>query len=231
MMRENTLKMIPIYVMGRRYEVPQGLTLLKAFEYAGYRMTRGCGCRGGVCGACVTIYRNKGDYRLKTGLACQTVVEPHMYLTLLPYIPAHKAFYTIQTTPMGDLNAFYPEIMRCVACNTCTKVCPMGLDVMNYMAAAIRGDLEKVVELSIECVMCGLCAANCPAELAPFNVALLIRRLHGRHSMPPSPQLQERLQEIGDGKFDKELDALKRLEKAGLEKMFKELQATRGEAI
>lgn len=75
-MQNDIITPIPVNVMGKTYEVPQGLTIMKALEYSGYRLTRGCGCRGGVCGACATIYRKKGDYRLQVGLACQTVVEP-----------------------------------------------------------------------------------------------------------------------------------------------------------
>ena len=55
MERDDKLEMIPIYIMGKEYKVPVGLTIMKALEYAGYQLTRGCGCRGGVCGACVTI--------------------------------------------------------------------------------------------------------------------------------------------------------------------------------
>ena len=40
-------KMIPIYITGKKYLVPYGLTIMKAMEYAGYRYIRGCGCRGG----------------------------------------------------------------------------------------------------------------------------------------------------------------------------------------
>ncbi len=40
-------RMIPIYIMGREYLVPETLTILKAVEYAGYKYVRGCGCRGG----------------------------------------------------------------------------------------------------------------------------------------------------------------------------------------
>ena len=50
--REENL--IPVYVMGKRYMVPPSLTIMKAMEYAGYRLLRGCGCRGGFCGACAT---------------------------------------------------------------------------------------------------------------------------------------------------------------------------------
>ena len=86
-----TAEMVPVYIMGKRYEVPGSLTIMKAMEYAGYQYIRGCGCRGGVCGACATVYRKAGDYKIYTGLACQTVVEPDMYLTQLPFYPANRA--------------------------------------------------------------------------------------------------------------------------------------------
>ena len=231
-MLNDIIKMIPIYVMGRKYEVPQGLTILKAMEFAGYRVKRGCGCRGGVCGACVTLYRRKGTYQLNFGLACQTVIEPDMYLMQLPFVPAHKAIYTIKNVRANDsdVTKLYPELMRCLQCNTCTKACPMELDVMVYVAAAMRGDLEKVVELSIECVMCGVCAVRCPAELSPFNIALLIRRIYGKHVIPPSPQLDQRLKEIRGGEFRKEMEALEKADEAEILERFNEFQATKGEA-
>ena len=231
-MLPDIIKMISIYIMGRKYEVPQGLTILKAMEFAGYRVTRGCGCRGGVCGACVTLYRRKGSYKLSFGLACQTVVEPDMYLMQLPFVPANKAIYSIKNvgTNDSDITKLYPELMRCLQCNTCTKACPMELDVMGYVAAAMRGDLEHVVELSIECVMCGMCAARCPAELSPFNIALLIRRMYGKHVIPPSPQLGQRLKEITEGAFKGEIAGLKEANEGEILERFKEFQATKGEA-
>jgi hypothetical protein len=51
-------KTIPIYVMGKRYEVPETLTIMKAMEFAGFKFLRGAGCRGGICGACPTVYRH-----------------------------------------------------------------------------------------------------------------------------------------------------------------------------
>ena len=59
--------MIPIYIMGKQYIVPESLTIMKAIEYSGFKYTRGCGCRGGICGACATFYRIEGNYKLKTG--------------------------------------------------------------------------------------------------------------------------------------------------------------------
>ena len=232
-MREDGITLIPIYIMGKQYEVPKGLTIQKAMEYSGYTLTRGCGCRGGVCGACATVYRRKGEYRLNVGLACQTVVEPDIYLVGLPYTPANKALYAVQNVIPDDMNIaeIYPELLRCMGCNTCTKSCPMDLEVMNYVSAAIRGDLEEVVELSIECVQCGLCAARCPAELAPFNIALLIRRLYGKHILPPSPQLAGRLEEIDSGMYQEQIDELRKMDQKEIEEIYKELQATKGAAV
>jgi len=232
-MTDAGVTLIPIYIMGKRYEVPKGLTFQKALEYSGYSLTRGCGCRGGVCGACATIFRRKAEYRLNVGLACQTVVEPDIYLVQLPYTPANKALYAVKNILPDDFNLalIYPELLRCMGCNTCSKSCPMDLEVMNYISAAIRGDYEAVVELSIECVQCGLCAARCPAELAPFNIALLIRRLYGRHMVSPSPQLKQRLAEIESGKYRSKIDELKKMERSEVEKIYKELQATKGAAV
>ena len=48
--------MVNVYLMGKKYEVPEGLTIMGAMEYAGYKLVRGCGCRNGFCGACATVY-------------------------------------------------------------------------------------------------------------------------------------------------------------------------------
>ena len=74
-------RLVPIFIMGKRYQVPETLTIQKALEYAGYQFIRSCGCRGGICGACPTVYRIMGDYHLHFCLACQTVVQENMYLT------------------------------------------------------------------------------------------------------------------------------------------------------
>ncbi len=68
-------KMVNVYFFGKKYQVPASLTIMRAMEYAGYQLVRGCGCRNGFCGACATIYRIHGKQELKTCLACQTQVE------------------------------------------------------------------------------------------------------------------------------------------------------------
>jgi formate hydrogenlyase subunit 6/NADH:ubiquinone oxidoreductase subunit I len=212
---------VRIYIMGREYKVPAGLTIMEAMEYAGYRFIRGCGCRGGFCGACATVYRMKGDYKLRMDLACQKVVEDGMYLVQLPFTPAEKSLYDIkELSPSANvLLEYYPEIAKCVSCNTCTKACPQDLEVMDYVQAAIRGDIEQVAKLSFDCIMCGLCAMRCPAEIVPYNMALLARRLHGKYTMPKAKHVEERIKEVEEGKFDGEID---RFVKMSLEELKEE---------
>ena len=89
-------RMMQIYIMGKAYDVPIGVTIMDAMEYAGYRFTRGVGCRSGFCGACGTVFRKEGDYRLEFALACQEMVEEGMHLTQLPFTPAPRADYVLE---------------------------------------------------------------------------------------------------------------------------------------
>jgi len=202
--------MVQFYLMGKPHRVPRGLTIQKAMEYAGFRLLRGCGCRGGFCGACGTVYRTPGDYRLKVGLACQTVVEDQMFLALIPFYPAVKSTYRVEDLPptSDTLISLYPEILRCVGCNSCRKVCPQEIEVMRYIAAAQRGDIAKVADLSFDCLMCGLCASRCPAEIVQYNVAILARRLYARHVARPADHLAARVEEIERGACEADLDLM-----------------------
>jgi succinate dehydrogenase/fumarate reductase-like Fe-S protein len=210
--------LIPIYVMGQRVDVPPSLTIMRALEYAGYTLTRGVGCRGGFCGACATVYRLKGKPALFFALACQTVVQPEMYLAQIPFFPYRRADYHLEELQptAATLYQLYPEVLRCLACGTCSKACPQGIDVRSYMAAAMRGDIAAVADISFDCIACGLCSARCPVEETQYNVGLLARRLSGRYLSPASHHLLERVQEIADGHFVAELQALKALDKAQL---------------
>lgn len=215
-------ELIPIYIMSKRYEVPATLTIMKAMEWAGYKLVRGAGCRGGFCGACATAYRIGNDPKLYFGLACQTVVEPDMYLAQIPFFPAQRASYDItQLEPTGiTLFTLYPELMRCLGCGACTKACPQDIDVRAYMAAGMKGDIAAMADISFDCIMCGVCAVRCPAEEAQYNIAILARRLYGRYLAPRSEHLEERLAEIEAGAFDAEIKELKGLGKKELTKRY-----------
>ncbi|MBC8205085.1 MAG: 4Fe-4S dicluster domain-containing protein [FCB group bacterium] len=206
-------KFIPVYIMGKRYEVPESLTIMKAMEYAGYKFVRGAGCRGGVCGACGTVYRLPGDYHIRVGLACQTVVQPEMYLTQIPFFPANRAVYNWDTIKgeAEEVYQAYPELFRCLACNACSKVCPMDIPVMDYIAAIKRGDLDKAAEISFDCIQCGLCATRCMGELAQYHIAQMVRRIRGRFLTPYSEHCYKQVETIKSGYYNQFIDELKAL--------------------
>lgn len=205
--------LVDICIMDKRYAVPGSLTIMRAIEYAGYKLVRGAGCRGGFCGACATVYRMAGDNSLHVALACQSMVAEGMDLSQIPSFPAMKARYDVLSLrPDGEtLLRIYPELSQCKGCNACTKACPQEIDVMEYIAASLRGDIAYAADLSFDCVACGLCAARCMGELVPHYVALLARRLYGAHIATPSPHLAQRVDEIRAGKWDAPVEELKSL--------------------
>jgi succinate dehydrogenase/fumarate reductase-like Fe-S protein len=213
---------VKIIVANTEYRVPGNLTIMKALEYLGWRLARGVGCRGGFCGACSTIYRLKGDHKLYTGLACATQVEDGMILAQIPISPANKKSYDLEAIKAepSTMLEFYPEIARCISCNTCTKACPQDIEVMDYVQAALRGDIAKAAELSFDCIMCGLCATRCPAEISQFNVGILARRLYGRYIAPQYEQLATRVAEVEKGKYDAEISKLMKADKKELVKLY-----------
>ena len=214
---------VEVFIMGKSYKVPSGLTIMKALEYAGYRYIRGCGCRAGFCGACSTIYRIEDEQKLGFDLACQKVVEDKMYLVQLPFVPAAKAEYDIEKIKPKEstILEIYPEIARCVSCNTCTKSCPQDIEVMKYIQRAVRGDITKCAEISFDCIQCGLCAMRCPADIKHYHVSQLARRLRGKYLDTKSKNLANRLKEIDNRKYDSEIEKLIKMDKKRIVDLYK----------
>lgn len=214
--------MVDVYIMGKPYSVPEHATIMRAIEYAGQQIIRGAGCREGFCGACATIYRLPGDYRIHSGLACTTLVKEGMIVSQIPAFPVQKAVYNLEELEptAATIQKVYPVTFRCVACNTCTKVCPQGLQVMDYIQAAMRGDIESLMDLSFDCVCCGLCAMRCPSEIVQHKVGILGKRLYGRYLRKESPELDVRVKQVRDGIYDDEYKNFMTMGKKELEKTY-----------
>ena len=217
-------RLIPIHIMGKTYEVPNTLTILKAMEYAGFQLVRGCGCRGGICGACGTVYRFPNSHKIEIGLACQTLVQPDMYLAQLPFFPAKRSLFDKETVKasVATFQALYPGLFKCVSCNTCTKSCPMDIEVMDYVNAIMRGDLKKAAELSFDCIMCGLCTSRCPAEISHYNAAILARRLYGRFLTPRAEHLRNQTEAIQNGRYTSPVMKLMEMDREKLKELYVE---------
>ncbi|MBN2494854.1 MAG: 2Fe-2S iron-sulfur cluster binding domain-containing protein [Deltaproteobacteria bacterium] len=215
-------KLVTIHVMGEAFRVPEGSTIMTALEYAGFQLTTGVGCREGFCGACGTLYREAGDYKIKGGLACQTVVTDGMHLAQIPFVPAAKPVYDIEALSPDEeaIKRIYPEVFRCVACSTCTKICPQDIQVMDYVQCLMRGDIAQAANISFDCLRCGLCGLRCPAEIVQYNAATLARRLYGRYLARPSERLERRVEAIARGDYDAQLDELQGLDADALKKRY-----------
>jgi len=78
------------------------------------------------------------------------------------------------------------------------------------MAAAMKGDVARLADLSFDCIMCGLCAARCPAKRP--NITL--RSWPGGlwcYLAPHSQHLAGRLEELKAGQYSEELAQLKQM--------------------
>ena len=203
-------QMVTVFLFGKKYEVPASLTIMEAMEYSGYQLVRGCGCRNGFCGACATVYRIKGDRELKACLACSTKVQDNMYVATLPFFPLIKEPFDIEKVKPEQkiMMQLYPEIYSCIGCNACTKSCTQGLNVMQYIAYAQRGEYKKCAEESFDCVMCGVCSSRCPAGISHPQVAELARRLYGKYIAPQCEHLNKRVEEINRGDFKELLESV-----------------------
>lgn len=215
-------KLIPIFVMNKRYEVPETLTIMKALEYVGYKFIRGCGCRGGICGACATVYRKPGDYHIYNALACQTLVEPNMYLTQIPFYPANRSEYEFEELKPAPEEIFklYPELFRCVACNACTKICPMDVEVMDAIQALKQGNIAKAAEHAFDCIQCGLCASRCMGELPQYHMFQLARRIYGGKIAPKATHLASAVKAVKEGKYQEMLEHLMRMDEEALKEEY-----------
>ena len=210
-------QMVNVFIMGKKYEVPASLTIMGAFEYAGYKLIRGC-----FCGACATVYRVRGDRELKVCLACSTQVEEGMTLTQLPFFPLIKETYDIEEIRPTEqiMMETYPEIYSCIGCNSCTNACTQGLNVMQYIAYAQRAEYEKCAEESFDCVMCGCCSTRCPAGISHPQVAMLARRLNGKYIAPECKHLKDRVEEIESGKCEEAIQAMMALDDAAIREKY-----------
>lgn len=206
--------------IGQLYTAPVGLTVVTALEWCGVQLTHGIGCRAGFCGACAVVYRTPENHDVQVALGCQATVVPGMDIAAVPSFPVHRAAFDPATShPAQALNDAYPELRTCLGCNTCTKSCPVGIDVMGVVGDLLRGELESAASSSFDCVSCGLCAARCPAGITPFTAAIQARRAVSR-GRGKSQELETRLAQMTAGAFADELSRLRALPREELENAY-----------
>ena len=180
--------MVTVFLFGKKYEVPDSLTIMEAMEYSGYQLVRGCGCRNGFCGACATLYRIAGDRELKACLACSTRVENNMYVATLPFFPLVKEVYDMEKLKPTQtvMMQLYPEIYACVGCNACSR-CRSWLTITSApghatssSSNACRAPRSSALPGSFSSNSCGAGSAYSTLASAPFTRSPSLRLLAAR---------------------------------------------------
>ncbi len=91
---------------------------------------------------------------------------------------------------------------RCISCNVCTKVCHMGIDVMNYANKGIPMN-------DVECVRCSACVVNCPMQVLTFGRVDVIDQDNVLYKKKQFPLTQG----WASGLPDKEIEMLQKSER------------------
>ena len=86
--------------------------------------------------------------------------------------------------------------------------------------AALRGDVTEASALSFDCIGCGLCAVRCPAEIVPYNIGQLARRLYSRYVEGPTQHVLDKVKEVEAGDFDAEIEEMKGLDLEALKERY-----------
>ncbi len=206
---------------------------MTSMEYVGFQLTRGCGCRGAVCGACAVLYRVGTQTHWHVGLACQTLTQDHMTFLFLPYHQGQHGIYHAHASPcsLQFIESLYPQLSQCILCNTCTKSCPMNLKVLGYITALRKNDFEKVRKLSMECILCGMCAIRCPREISPFAIALMVRRLYSIHSLKHSENFTQRFNQATQNQWHSEIIKYKNMNKQEIIAQYQVFQSSKGDGV
>jgi Na+-translocating ferredoxin:NAD+ oxidoreductase RnfC subunit len=90
------------------------------------------------------------------------VLEEKDYKIPFNYARVDELLFT--TSLMGELR-------RCIYCNYCDDICPVGLEPALYWYCYIRGEKQKARLYALEkCIECGLCSFICPSKLELLQV-------------------------------------------------------------
>jgi len=222
---------VEVELHGARHTVPAGVTVLMALWYAGFDTVHGAGCLGGACGACTASWRLPDEMATHTGLACQTVVQDGMAVTLLPVDPPQKPRYKMAEIddPAESLFAIYPETRRCTLCDACTQVCPVDIPVRQTVRQMMNKDFAAVAPAFDECVQCGLCALVCEVNIAPNLLGLYARKAVGK-AAAALPELVRGMERVREGRLAGAWEDLLGGPETGLKSMSSDDLAARCEA-
>ena len=84
----------------------------------------------------------------------------HYFCWMAPFMVLGTKLRRILHLP--GLHIKVREKNDCISCGKCSKICPMGVDVIN----AVKDGMIK----DSECIQCGACIDNCPRNVLYYGM-------------------------------------------------------------
>ena len=147
------------YLRYTKYFLLIGLVILTSY-FIGFMFTNICPV-GFLTGTIPTLILNPGEF----------IPDFFFYATLVIFLLFLILIFTIERgwcryfCPVGAILAPFNKISmlhvsvdktKCIQCNACNDVCPMGIDVVN-------------MDRDPECILCGKCIDVCPKNCIKFK--------------------------------------------------------------
>lgn len=76
-----------------------------------------------------------------------------------------------------------PDVLRCMACGSCSATCPAssfsGMSMRKVILALQRGKEKDAYRMMSDCMLCGKCTMVCPRGINTRHLILSISRIYG----------------------------------------------------
>lgn len=89
---------------------------------------------------------------------------------------------TIDKVKFAQLVEIEPDVLKCMACGSCTVSCTAGKFVKTSMRSAIlalqNGRNEEALSLLKSCLLCGKCTMVCPRAINTRHLIISILKVY-----------------------------------------------------
>ena len=89
---------------------------------------------------------------------------------------------TIDMTRFEELCKLEPDVMKCMACGSCSATCTAsqfsGMSVRKVILCLQRGQEEEAMKMMKNCMLCGKCTMVCPRAINTRHLLLSIFKIY-----------------------------------------------------
>lgn len=89
---------------------------------------------------------------------------------------------TIDMTRFKELCKLEPDVMKCMACGSCSATCTAsqfsGMSLRKVILCLQRGKEEEAMKMMKNCMLCGKCTMVCPRAINTRHLLLSIFKIY-----------------------------------------------------